>query len=390
MDDIPLDGKRVIVRVDFNVSTQDGDRVQSNEDYRVQAALATIQELRRRRCKVLLLTHRGSYGDPERKMTLEPIRKHLEQLIKEDVMALPKLYGSQVESIVAGLEPGSVAMFPNVRSDEREMKPNEKFGKEIAQIGDAYINEAFSVCHRAQTSVVVLPQLLPSAAGRRTVVEVEVLAKLAQDPRRPYIAIASGAKIVTKIGMLRSLLHKVDTLCLGGQIANVFLEASGLWNGGYNANEIAAAKALLETAREKLLLPVDVVIGDENGTNAREVMIQDIPEGTKYLWDIGPQSAHAIVKACKTANTVMWNGPVGRVEVEAYSLGTKAIATALVDMKPYRVIGGGDTVNVLESLNITDKFDHVSVGGGAMVAVLEGSFMPGLGPLFVEEEDGKD
>ena len=387
LDDIPIDGKRVILRVDFNISTSEASAVGNGEDYRIQAALETIQELRRRGCIVLLLTHRGKPGDTLAKTDIRPIHQHLQDTLKEDIKLLPKLYGSEVESIVSGMEQGSVALFPNIRSDEREMKANERFASHLAEVADAYVNEAFSVSHRAQTSVAVLPRVLLSAAGRRTVVEVDVLSKLQSKPQRPYVAIVSGAKIVTKVGMLHQLLGQVDTLCVGGQIANVFLEARGDWKGGYNGNEIEAARSILATNGHKILLPEDVVIGNEDGSGAREVSVSAIPEDTKYIWDIGPKSAHAIVKVCKTANTIMWNGPVGKTEVDAYSLGTKALASAIADMSGYRVVGGGDTVNVLEKLRITSKYDHVSVGGGAMIAMIEGKFMPGLEPLYIEEKE---
>lgn len=382
MDDIPLDGKRVILRVDFNVSTTHDQAIGNDEDYRMESAIDTIQELRRRRCVVLVMTHREQHGGANDGMDLDLVWKHLEGMLKDEVRKLPKLSGSEVEAIVSGLEPGAVALYPNVRHDEREKNINERFGEEVAAVADAYVNEAFSADHRAHTSVAVLPRLLPSCAGRHTVREVEMLTKLRQHPRRPYVAIVSGAKVVTKVGMLRELLPKVDTLCLGGQIANTFLAARGDWANTFHANEIAAAQAILAEAGQKLLLPIDVVLGDADGKNAREVAIDAIPKGTTDLWDIGPKSTHAIVKVCQTANTVMWNGPVGRFEVPAYSLATKAVATALANMPAYRVVGGGDTVNALELLRITDKYDHVSVGGGAMIAFLEGKRMPGLEPLY--------
>lgn len=389
MDDIPLDGKRVIVRVDFNVSSTHEKTIAGDEDYRMEAAMDTIQELRRRRCTVLLMTHREQHGVGSKGMDLEPVWNHLQDMLREDVKRLPKLFGPEVEAIVAGLEPGSVALYPNVRNDDRERDVNNRFGEELAAVADAYVNEAFAVDHRAHTSVAVLPQLLPSCAGRRTVLEVEMLTKLREHPRRPYIAIASGAKVATKVGMLHQLLPQVDTLCLGGQIANVFLAARGDWQTDFDANEIAAAKSIMEAAGPKLLLPVDVVTGNEDGSGAHEVSVDTIPPQTKYLWDIGPKSTHAIVKVCQTANTIMWNGPVGKFETPAYSLATKALAKALADMKAYRVVGGGDTVNALELMQVTDKYDHVSVGGGAMVAFLEGKRMPGLEPLYTTIS-GKD
>ncbi len=382
MDDIPLDGKRVICRVDFNVTVGDDGVVDSTEDYRIEAGMDTIEELRQRRCKVLLLAHRGRPSEGE-ETDLEPIRRRLEELLKDSVKMLPKLYGDGVEAIVAGMEPGEVAMFPNVRMDDREMAPNEKFGEAIAAHGDVYVNEAFSVDHRDHTSVSVLPRLMMSCAGRRVVLEVRELMKLRREPERPYVAIMSGAKITTKVELIKQLLTQVDTICVGGQIANVFLAAEGkIPEDKYPAEEIEAAKQLLTLAREKFLLSEDLIIGSPDGSNRRTVSSDDIPADVEGLWDIGTQSAKNILKACETAKTVMWNGPVGKFEVEAYSESTRLIAKGLAAVSAYTVVGGGDTVNALEKYKVINKYDHVSVGGGAMIAFLEGKEMPGLTPLL--------
>jgi phosphoglycerate kinase len=237
MDDIPLDGKRVIVRTDFNVSVGEDGQISEHEDYRIEAALPTIQELQQRRCKVLVLAHRGRPHEAKSLVSsqklglfdMKPIQHRLEDLLKEEVRAIPKLYGQSVEAIAASMEPGSVAIYPNIRLDDREITNSEKFGREIAGTADVYVNEAFSVSHRAHTSMTVLPRLMLSCAGRRTAIEIEELKKLQGEPERPYVAIVSGAKVVDKVGMLRRLLQKIDTLCVGGQIANVFIAASGKW-----------------------------------------------------------------------------------------------------------------------------------------------------------------
>lgn len=388
MDDIPLDGKRVILRVDFNVSCGPDGEITDHEDYRIEATLDTIQELRRRRCKVIILPRRGRPEKNPKDADIRPAWQKLQDLLKEDIKLVSKLYGEAVEAAVQAMEPGSIIILPNVRTDEREKKPNEKFARQLAAAGEVFVSESFSEVHRARTSLTLLPQLLASCAGRRTVAEVDTLTRLREQPRRPYVAIVSGVKIVTKIGMLHELLRKVDTLCVGGQIANVFLAAQGQWKRDFNANEIEAAKAILSAAGPKLLVPTDVVIGAADGSGVQEVSVDAIPANAEDLWDIGPQSTHAIVNVCRTANTVMWNGPVGKFEVGAYSLATKALADALAKMKAYRVVGGGDTVNVLEKLRVTNQYDHVSVGGGAMIAMLEGKFMPGLEPLYTSESRG--
>ena len=385
MDDVPLSGKRVLVRVDFNVTANERGVVGRNEDYRLESAMQTIQELREMRCRVLLLTHRGRPGEGDGDIDLAPVRSRLERLLGEPVRALPRLYGPEVETIVGSMEQGTVAMYPNVRLDDREEQISQKFGKDMGEHVDAFVSEAFSVCHRAHTSISVLPQILPSAAGRRTVKEVEVLTALREHPERPYVAITSGAKITTKIGMLRQLLRVVDTLCVGGQIANVFLAARKQWgNSMFSADELSAAQSILAEAGDRLLLPVDVMVGDALGTpeSVKVVDVEDINEDVLGIWDIGPRSVQQIIDACAGAKTVMWNGPVGKFEVPAYAEATYTLAERLSHLDSYRVIGGGDTVNALEKLNLVGSYDHVSVGGGAMIAFLEGKRMPGLEPLY--------
>ncbi|MEK7499508.1 MAG: phosphoglycerate kinase [Patescibacteria group bacterium] len=379
MDDILLDGKRVIVRVDFNVTAGEDGIIDSSEDYRIEAALPTIAELRQKRCKVLLLAHLGRPGEDENLLSMEEIHKRLQNLLRDDVRLLPKLYGSQVESIVQGMEQGDVALFPNVRLDEREMSLNNKFAEELSHVGDAYINEAFSASHRAHTSIVLLPQLLTSAAGRRTVTEVNVLTALKKTAKKPYIAIVSGSKITTKIGILKYLLANVDKMCLGGKIANVFLASKYKWpDGMFSPDEIAVARHLLEEYAPQIILPTDVVIGNDDGSYTQTVDVSYIPEHVGGVWDIGPKSIAEILTACSSAATIIWNGPVGHVEVDAYAEGTKALVNALATSSAFRVVGGGDTVNMLEKMKKVDSFNHVSIGGGAMLEFLEGKRLPGI------------
>lgn len=384
MDDVPLGGKRVIVRVDFNVSAGEDGVIDATEDFRIEAALPTIQELRQARCKVLLMAHLGRPGEDESVLSMDTIAKRLSRLLQEDVRMLPKLYGSQVESIVQGMDHGEVALFPNVRLDQRETSVNEGFAQEMASCADAYVNEAFSVSHRAHTSVSLLPTKLPSAAGRRTMLEVDVLSRLRSHPEHPYIAITSGAKITTKIGILEFLLSQVDTMCVGGKIANVFLAAQGILQADlYPADEIAVAKHLLESYADKIIVPLDIVIGNDDGSYVQTINAGHIAESVGGVWDIGPKSIAQIQAACENAKTIIWNGPVGRVEIPAYMEGTKSLVNFLAMHSAYRVIGGGDTVNVLETMKKVAMFNHVSVGGGAMLEFLEGKRMPGLEPLRV-------
>lgn len=390
MDDVPFDGKRVIVRIDMNVPVGDDNKVDDLEDYRLEAALPTIQELQQKRCKVLLLSHRGRPGkdgpisSPE--FDLAPVKARLEDMLKDSIVTIPKLVGPEVESIISGMEQGSIACFPNVRIDEREKSGNIRFGKELASVADAYVNDAFSVSHRAHTSMAVLPTLLPSAAGRRVVAEVMALQKIREHPDHPYVAIVSGAKIRTKVNTLRRLLEVADKLCIGGALANVFLVAQGHWQTHiYDTEEIETAKSIMDIGQGKLMLPVDVVVGDARATWTKRVRVEEIPADADGLWDIGPDSVQQILNLCSRAKTIMWNGPVGMFEVDAYVGATRALAMGLSEMTSYRVVGGGDTVNALERFRLANLFTHVSVGGGAMISYIEGKQMPGLDPLYAKD-----
>lgn len=385
LDDVPVDGQKVLVRVDFNVSAREDGRVGENEDYRLEATLPTINELRQRRSKVILLTH---FGRPRENggsedFDLSPVQRRLEELLGEEVKHTKKLFGSEVETVVTGLEPGGVVLLPNVRKDPREEMGNDKFAHELASIADVYVNECFSVSHRPHTSVAFVPYLLPACAGRRTALEVEVLLKLREHPEHPYVAITSGAKISTKIGLLRDLITKVDTLCLAGQLANVFLAAERKYPADrFNADEIAAAQSLLATDARKIMLPVDVVIGDEEGKVTSTVSVDALTREIVGVWDIGPESVKNILGVCQNAQTILWNGPVGMFEVPAYARATFTLAQALAQLSAYRIVGGGDTVNAIERVHVKSKYDHVSTGGGAMIEFMEGERMPGLEPLY--------
>jgi len=385
MDDLALEGKRVLVRVGFDVSVGTDGKVSSGEDYRIKAALNTIDELRQRRCKIILLTHLGRPSETEGDFSLAPVHRRLEELLKSEVRMLKHLYGDGVDAVVSGMEQGSVVMLPNVRLDEREVGNNEEFAREIAEIGDVFINEAFSVCHRQHASIAMIPTMLSSCAGRRVVEEYEELSRLVHEPAHPYVAIVGGAKVDTKVSLLRELLKKVDRVCVGGRIANTFLAAINQRKIDHIAdNELILAKCIWEEAEDKIVLPEDVVISVEKEGKEKvlTVKVTDLPEDLKGIWDVGPDTVRNFIKISGQAETVMWNGPLGKFEDPVYADGTCSLATGLAKLNNHKVVGGGDTVNAIERCKVTEKYDHVSVGGGAMVAFLEGSPMPGLEPLF--------
>jgi phosphoglycerate kinase len=383
MDDLPLDGKRVLVRVDFNVAIGEDGKVGGTEDYRLEAAIETIQELQQRRCRVLLLTHLGRPKENPGETELTPIRRRLERLLGEVVREIPELYGQAVTSIVDSMEPGSAALLPNVRLDAREEAGNKRFAQQLAVQADAYVNEAFSVSHRAHTSVAILPQELPSCAGRRTVLEITQLSRLLQDVEQPYVAVLGGAKISTKIGMIQDLLGKVDALCLGGQLANIFIAALGHYpQAHFDPDDLAAAQSVLEHGQSKLILPVDLVTGDKEGKAPVVVPVNEIPADATGLYDIGPKTVRLFLARLQQAKTIMWNGPVGQFEIPAYAAASRELARQIAGMNAYRVVGGGNTVNMLEEEKVVRSYDHVSVGGGAMVSFLEGKVLPGLAVLY--------
>ena len=387
MDDVPLDGKQVLVRVDFNVPGGAGGIIEGYGDYRIKAAVPTIEELVQRRCKVLLLTHRGRPEEGDGDSDLEPVRRRLGELLREEVRALKHLAGDDVQAVVAGMEQGSVALLPNVRLDEREVIGSRKLAEELSRAGEVYVNEAFSVSHRDHTSVALLPKLLPACAGRRTVYEYDVLTRLRQRPERPYVAVISGVKVQTKVNLLEKLLNSVDKLCLGGVIANAFLAAQGRCSpNNFDSEDLAVAERLWAVAADKIVLPRDVVIGppDGVGSSVRVVSIDDIPLDAEGVWDVGPATAEHWLNVLREAATIMWNGPLGKFEVAAYAGGTRRLAAGVALLTAWRVVGGGDTVYALEQMRLTNRFDHVSVGGGAMVAFLGGEVMPGLEPLYAK------
>lgn len=383
MDDVLLDGKRVLVRVGFDVASSEDGVVDESDDFRVKAAIPTIEELIQRRCRVLLLTHQGRPQEGDSNVEVEPVRRRLERLLGDEVVALKHLSGDDVEAIVSGMEQGSVAMLPNVRLDEREETGNEKFAAELAAVADVYVNEAFSVSHRDHASMSKVPRLLPACAGRRTVHEYEVLSGLMEQPQRPYVAVVSGAKVHTKINLLDNLLASVDKLCLGGIVANAFLAAQGKCAPEQcGSDSVAAAECLLEKAAGKIVLPEDVVVGSASGTDSSVVSVDKIPGDVVGVWDVGPASVERYMSVLQQAKTIMWNGPMGMFEVEAYAQGTEGLAEGMAELESWRVIGGGDTIRALDRLRLTKRFDHISVGGGAMIALLGEEAMPGLEPLF--------
>lgn len=386
LDDVEVAGKRVIVRADYNVATGKDGTVSESEDFRIRTSVPTLKELREKGAKVLILPRRGRDDDPPEGLDLAPVHKRLEELLGESVRRLGELTGDAVVQETEKMQASEVVMLPNVRGDPREAQVNEQFAIELAELADVYVNEAFGEAHRAHTSLTLLAQRIVSVAGRRVQLEIEALAKVAGEVPRPYVVLASGAKLEDKIGMLRSLAERADVVCVGGKIANVFLAAAGkLDPAQFRADDVAAAQSLIAAAKGKLRLPRDIVTGSEDGQHyVKAVPVEELPKEAP-AWDIGPETVKEYLTACAKAKTIIWNGPMGRCEVSTYCAGTRQLAQTLAKSSAYRVVGGGDTVTALHQFGLADTFDHMSVGGGAMIALLEGKRMPALEPLYAED-----
>ncbi len=386
LDDVDVADKRVIVRADYNVTTGADDKVDSGEDFRIRTTVPTLQELLTKRAKVILLPRRGRDEDPLSQLDLSPVSKRLEELLGQPVRKIPNLTGEDVVQESHRVSPGEVVMLPNVRQDPREAQVNDQFAAELALLAEVYVNEAFGEAHRAHTSLTLLAQRMTSVAGRRVQLEIEALSKVANNVPRPYVVLASGAKLEDKIGMLRSLAEKADVICVGGKIANVFLAAAGKLDAAqFRPDDIAAAQSLIAAAKGKLRLPRDIVTGSEDGQHYVKAMPVEELAVDMPAWDIGPETVKEFLTACTRAKTIIWNGPMGRCEVSTYCAGTRQLAQALSKLSAYRVVGGGDTVTALHQFGLAEAFDHMSVGGGAMIALLEGKRMPALEPLYVED-----
>lgn len=383
--DVDLKGKRVLMRVDFNVPMQDGV---ITDDKRIRAALPTIQYVLNEGGRVILMSHFGRpKGKPEDAYRLDPIAQRLSGLLGQPVQKVDDCIGPEVEEAVAKLEPGAVLLLENVRFHAEETDNDPGFAKALAALGDIYVNDAFGTAHRAHASTTGVAEYLPAVSGFLMEKELQFLGQAVEDPKRPFVAILGGAKVKDKIGVIESLLNKVDTLIIGGGMAYTFLKAQGYEIGKSLLDEerLEFCRTILAKAEEKgvkLLLPVDVVVAKEYAPDAEHkvVPISGIPADWEGL-DIGPETAKLFSEAVKNAGTVVWNGPMGVFEFEAFANGTRSVAQALADSSAVTVIGGGDSAAAVEQMGLADKMTHVSTGGGASLEFLEGKVLPGVAAL---------
>jgi phosphoglycerate kinase len=369
LEDLDVDGKRVLVRVDFNVPL-DGDRI--TDDTRIRAALPTIERLRERGARLLLAAHLGRPKDREPEFSLAPVAARLGELLKTDVELAPDL------DHVPG---GGVVMLENIRYEPGETKNDPQLAQRLADLADAYVNDAFGAAHRAHASTEGVAHLLPHAAGLLLEREVTTLTGILQDPARPLVAIVGGAKVTDKIGVLEAFLERADAVLVGGAMAFPFLSVQGHSIGDSLCAEedLEPARELLERGSAKLRLPVDLVLGEafDAATERRELDGVDVPDGWMGL-DVGPRTTDAYSHEIAAAGTVFWNGPMGAFELEPFAAGTRAVAEAVANANGVTVVGGGDSAAALARFGLADDVTHLSTGGGASLELIEGKTLPGV------------
>lgn len=383
--DVNVKGKRVLMRVDFNVPMQDGV---ITDDKRIRAALPSIRHLLDQGGKVILMSHFGRpKGAVNETMRLDPIALRLGELLGQPVRKVSDCIGPEVESAVAALKEGEVLVLENVRFYAEEEKNDPEFSKKLASVGDIFVNDAFGTAHRAHASTTGVADYLPAVSGFLMEKELEFLGDALSEPKRPFVAILGGAKVKDKIGVIEALLHKADTLVIGGGMAYTFFKAQGyeIGNSLLDADRLDFARDILVKAKEKgveILLPVDIVVGKEfkADTEHKVVDYREIPAGWEGL-DCGPNSIKLFSEVVKKAGTVVWNGPMGVFEMEAFAAGTRGLAEALADSPAISIIGGGDSAAAVEQMGLADKMTHVSTGGGASLEFLEGKVLPGVAAL---------
>lgn len=381
-----LKGKKVFVRVDLNVPLDDSLKI--TDDTRIRAAVPTIKYLMDHGAKIILASHLGRPKGVTPKYSLKPLVPRLSELLGVNVVMANDCIGEEVEKLVAALPDGGVLLLENVRFYKEEEKNDPEFAKKLASLADLYVNDAFGTAHRAHASTEGVAKFLkPAVAGFLMQKELDYLVGAVSNPKKPFAAIVGGSKVSSKIGVIESLLEKVDILLLGGGMIFTFYKAQGLTVGSSLVEEdkLDLATALLEKAKSKgvaLLLPTDVVIADKFAAdaNSKVVPASAIPDGWMGL-DIGPDSIKTFGESLDTTKTVIWNGPMGVFEFEKFAAGTEAIAKKLADLSGKGVttiIGGGDSVAAVEKAGLADKMSHISTGGGASLELLEGKTLPGV------------
>lgn len=382
VEDLDVKGKKVLVRVDFNVPLKDGN---VGDDTRIRAALPTIEYLLKQGAAVILCSHLGRpKGGPDPKYSLKPVGEYLSKLMKKPVAFAEDCVGPAAEAAAKALKPGEILLLENTRFHPEEEKNDLDLAKKMASLADLFVNDAFGTAHRAHSSTEGVARFLPAAAGYLLEKEIKYLGQAVAEPKRPFVAILGGSKISDKIGVIKNLLTKADVILIGGGMANTFFKAQGypVADSLVEDEALETAKELLKNGGTKLRLPVDVTIADKfDAEAALKVMdMAPIPDGWRIL-DIGPKTVEAYAKALKGAGTVVWNGPMGVFEFPNFAKGTYAVAKAVAESGAVSIIGGGDSVAAIQESGLADKITHISTGGGASLEMLEGLELPGLAAL---------
>ncbi|MGE7274200.1 phosphoglycerate kinase [Brevibacillus panacihumi] len=380
--DVELAGKRVFCRVDFNVPMQDGV---ITDDTRIRAAVPTIRYMADAGAKVILASHFGRpKGQVVEEMRLTPVAAHLSALLGKEVTKLGDSVGEEVKAAVAGMKNGDVLLLENVRFHPGEEKNDPELAKSFAELADLFVNDAFGTAHRAHASTAGIAQYIPAVSGLLMEKEIRFMGGALSNPERPFTAIVGGAKVKDKIAVIENLLTKVDHLIIGGGMANTFLKAQGYAIGASlcEDDKLDLARSLMEQAKERgvnLMMPIDVVVADRFAADAEKktVAIDAIPEGWMAL-DIGPKTVEAYHRVIVESKTVVWNGPMGVFEMDAFAQGTIGVARAMKECSGTTIIGGGDSVAAVEKAGVAEEMTHISTGGGASLEFMEGKELPGV------------
>lgn len=385
--DIDVAGKRVLVRVDFNVPLDKNGLV--SDDTRIVEALPTINYLVEQGAKVILVSHLGRpKGQINEKYKMDPVAQKLSELLGREVVKVNECVGDEPREAIGRMRGGDVVLLENVRFHPEEEKNDEKFSRQLADLADIFVNDAFGTAHRAHASTAGVSEFLPAVAGFLMEKELDILGRLLIHPERPFLAIIGGAKVSDKIAVISNLLDRVDTMVIGGGMSNTFLKAQGYDVGKslLETDKIDLAKGLVAEAKNKgvkLLLPVDVVVAPGAAPDAEQKTVPagQIPADWMAL-DIGQETVALFAEAMKTAGTIVWNGPMGVFEMAPFAKGTEAIALAMAESKAATIIGGGDSASAVKKAGVADKITHISTGGGASLEFLEGKVLPGVAALM--------